>query len=189
MGRSLFLLPSAFLVFVFQQVNAFPSIGYFALSYRVVGVDPDTQIPYQGFCRIEMDEEGGGSMVRVINGKIRVAHFAIEDGENHEGTPIKEIIATFVEGEEAYEIIYSFQNSIDNHPLLTGTIRRVGGRNSYAEGFEMLRPIATTMDLHKSIFEELQKVQAGILPREKGDPDRLQRLLEVIPKEEKPGDE
>ena len=166
-----------------------PAAGFFKLSYRVVGVHPETQIPYQGFCRIEKDGEGGHIMTRIIDGKTDVAIFVVEEGKDHERNPEMRIIATLVDGEDAYEIFYSFQNSTDNHPLLTGDIRKVGGRKSYAKGFEMLRPITATHDLHASLEEELLKVETGVLPREKGDPERLLRLLKIIPKKNASGQE
>lgn len=166
-----------------------PAAGFFKLSYRAVGVHPETQIPYQGFCRIEKDGEGGHIMTRIIDGKTDVAIFVVEEGKDHERNPEMRIIATLVDGEDAYEIFYSFQNSTDNHPLLTGDIRKVGGRKSYAKGFEMLRPITATHDLHASLEEELLKVETGVLPREKGDPERLLRLLKIIPKKNASGQE
>lgn len=163
--RKLFLLFTASLVFAnsdnVRADDKMPPIGFFAGSYRVAGVDPHTQMAYQGLCEIIPHAEGSYIMRRTINGRAVEARFGIEDYENYEGTKWKVFVARYNVAGTKSVITYTWNMANlfvgDNYGLLVGTIARYekgGSKRTILRGFETLIP---TTESAKSFRHKLKK--------------------------------
>lgn len=184
MNQFILLIVIFFLPTGIGVANGGPSEGFFAGSYRVSGIAPDTQMPYQGLCEIVRDQNGRYKMIRTIGGVAVEATFSAEEHEDHEGAKRHVFVARYTEGEKTRAITYvwAMANAFveDNYGLLVGRIRvQAEGPASGAmlDGFETLIPTTESADAFRRRLEDEIK-RLGSKGVKSGDP-MLDRVVTV----------
>lgn len=170
---SLLILAACFFSASALAGNA-PPPQFFVGAYRIVGVDPATQEPFQGFCEIKL-KGGKLEMRRFIN---EVWTRARLDFDSVTGDNIPILVAKFTQNGKDYVVSYDIGGDAGNYAILTGWSWIEGERRTEAGGRESLTAIHG--DLRRRLLAELEAIG-----EDHEDAPALKKLIEAIPEDAK----
>lgn len=152
-----------------------PPHGFFRGDYRVVGVDPLTQQPYQGLSTIETRDDAL-FMVRKIG---RAPEKEVQLKIHVEGPDELTSLVSRYKNKEGSEYVthYQINGDHDNYARLTGRVYVTGHKPRIA-GLEALFFLQD--DLGKELEKELKSLRMNAAAGEKKDAAPIETLLRAI---------
>ncbi len=135
-----------------SELTSAPSLDFFAGNYRIVGVDPDFQRPFQGTCSIRVLGKTL-LMTRRIQGRKVEAVGRLETAVD--GIPV--LRARFSQDGIRYEITYLIDTDLDNYARLSGNFYRRPGGSDRPRGLESLFHFAPSEEALEASKEDLAR--------------------------------